>query len=67
MTATTAPDFGCHRCGTECDEAPDPPARAVCPKCCQETSGHDYVYVREMRGHFCEHCGQQAPPDWYED
>lgn len=63
----TLASFKCYCCGAETDTAPDPPAVAVCPKCCAETSGHDYEYVREMRGHFCVNCTEPAPPDWYED
>lgn len=54
-------DFSCCVCGVECDGAPDPPARAVCPEHCED---HDYRYERELRGHFCSHCGQEAPDDW---
>lgn len=57
-------DFSCRVCGAQCDIAPDPPARAVCPNCCED---HDYRYERELRGHYCFHCGQEAPEDWYDD
>jgi hypothetical protein len=55
-------DFSCRVCGVECDGAPDPPARAVCPNCCED---HDYRYERELRGHYCIHCGQEAPDDYF--
>jgi hypothetical protein len=55
-------DFSCRVCGVECDSAPDPPARAVCPNCCED---HDYRYERELRGHYCIHCGQEAPHDYF--
>jgi hypothetical protein len=35
---------------------------AVCPNCCED---HEYEYERYDRGHFCQHCGAEAPPDWY--
>lgn len=54
-------DFACRVCGTECDSAPNPPDRAICPKCCED---HDYKYVREECGYFCDHCGEQRPYDW---
>lgn len=57
-------DFSCCVCSVQCDSAPDPPARAVCPNCCED---HDYRYERELRGTYCFHCGQQAPEDWYDD
>lgn len=60
-------DFRCYYCGVECNEAPPLPVRAVCPKCCAETSGHDYKYVREMRDHLCMNCGVSAPSDWYDE
>ena len=57
-------DFTCRVCGIECAIAPDPPARAVCPVHCED---HDYRYERDLRGHFCFHCGEEAPPDLFED
>jgi len=62
MTPTT--DFACRVCGVACAIAPNPPERAVCEEHCDD---HNYAYVREERGHFCEHCGKQAPDDWFED
>jgi hypothetical protein len=61
---TTDVDFSCHKCGKECDSAPNPPARAICPACCED---HDYEYDRGMGGKFCKHCGEPAPYDYYED
>ena len=55
-------DFSCRVCGVQCDSAPDPPARAVCPDCCED---HDYRYERELRGHYCLSCGQEAPRDYF--
>ena len=57
-------DFSCRVCGVQCAVAPDPPARAVCPEHCED---HNYVYMREARGHFCQHCDQEAPLDLFED
>lgn len=57
-------DFSCRVCGVQCAIAPDPPARAVCPEHCED---HDYEYQRSERGTYCNHCGQQAPEDWYDD
>ena len=57
-------DFTCRVCGAGCDIAPDPPARAVCPNCCDD---HEYEYVRGERGHFCKHCGEGRPPDWFDE
>lgn len=56
-------DFSCRVCGIQCDIAPDPPDRAVCPEHCED---HDYRYNRDDRGHFCIHCGQPAPPDYFD-
>ena len=57
-------DFSCRVCGVQCDSAPDPPARAVCPEHCED---HDYEYQRSERGTYCNHCGQQALEDWHDD
>ena len=57
-------DFSCGVCGIQCDIAPDPPARAVCPEHCED---HDYEYQRELRGTYCNHCGEQAPEYFYDD
>jgi hypothetical protein len=53
-------DFSCRVCGVQCDSAPNPPERAVCPAHCPD---HDYVYVREDRRHECKHCGEQPSLD----
>lgn len=63
MSATKT-DYSCRECGVECDSAPDPPARTICPDCCED---HDYVYERELRGKFCVHCGNPQPFDWDAD
>lgn len=57
-------DFSCHICGVQCDVAPDPPERAVCPEHCED---HEYIYSRGERIHYCIHCGQNPQPDWYDD
>lgn len=57
-----AVDFSCHVCGVQCDTAPNPPARAVCPEHCPD---HLYDYERGF-GHLCRNCGQPAPQDWLE-
>jgi NMD protein affecting ribosome stability and mRNA decay len=57
-------DFSCRVCGKQCDSAPLPPVRAVCEDCCDD---HDYQYERELRGHFCVHCGKPAPLDWFDE
>lgn len=57
------PDFACKVCGIQCDMQPAE-GLAVCPKHCED---HDYVYEREFRGHYCKHCGQEAPYDWFHD
>lgn len=56
-----AMDFTCRICGVECDTAPDPPERAICPKCCED---HDYRYDSSMREHRCIHCDEPRPWDW---
>lgn len=55
-------DFHCHKCGAETTVAPDPPAKAVCPKCCED---HDYRYDRGMHEHRCIHCDEPRPYDYY--
>lgn len=62
-----APAFHCYRCRKEVNQAPDPPAVAVCEDCCHETSGHDYQYMREERGHFCAECGAPVPEGYYDE
>lgn len=57
-------DYSCRVCGVQCASAPDPPARAVCPEHCED---HDYAYERNLRGHYCQHCGEEAPIDWFDD
>lgn len=57
-------DFKCKVCGVECDTAPLPPDRAVCPEHCED---HEYEYERGERGHFCKHCNQEPPWDWYSE
>jgi NMD protein affecting ribosome stability and mRNA decay len=57
-------DFSCQKCGKPTDIAPDPPERAVCEDCCED---HEYIYSRGDRTHYCSHCGQNPPPDWYDD
>lgn len=64
MTAEKVIDFSCRVCGVQCPSAPDPPARAVCEEHCED---HEYEYEREMRGHFCKHCGKPRPEDWCDD
>jgi hypothetical protein len=54
-------DFSCGVCGVECAIAPDPPARAVCPKHCED---HNYVHDSSRAGKFCEYCDQEQPEDW---
>jgi hypothetical protein len=36
---------------------------AICPACCED---HEYEYDRGDRAHYCEHCGQEPPADWYD-
>lgn len=55
-------DFTCRVCGKQCDCAPDPPDRAVCPEHCED---HDYRYDPMRRGKFCLHCDQEQPYDDY--
>jgi len=57
-------DFTCKVCGKECDCAPDPPDRAVCPEHCED---HDYEYDRMRRGKFCKHCDEPVPEDYYDE
>lgn len=53
--------FACRVCGKECDVAPDPPDRAVCPEHCED---HEYRYEKGERRDSCTHCGQDRPEDW---
>lgn len=55
-------NFACRSCGKECASAG--PDGAICEDCCED---HDYRYERELRGHFCFHCGKPAPEDWFDD
>ena len=59
-------DFRCRVCGKTCDCAG--PEGAICPECCGVSEdGHEYVYSRPERTHYCDHCGQHPPADWYDD
>ena len=62
MSDEAAFDFSCRVCGVQCDSAPPLPARAVCPAHCED---HEYIYKRGF-GHYCTHCGQEPPLDWYD-
>lgn len=55
-------DFTCRVCGKPTQVAPDPPARAICPECCE---GHEYEHCPHRRGWYCEHCDEEAPSDHY--
>lgn len=57
-------DFTCHKCGAETPIAPDPPARAVCPDCCED---HRYEYDPWRRGKFCVDCDAPVPDDYYDN
>lgn len=57
-------DFSCRVCGVQCDIAPDPPDRAVCPEHCED---HDYIYIQGEQTHVCKHCGASPPIDYYDD
>lgn len=48
-------DFRCRVCGIECDVAPDPPERAVCPEHCPD---HKFQYDRGERRTYCVICGK---------
>jgi hypothetical protein len=54
-------DFTCRVCGVECDVAPNPPERAVCPDHC---SDHNYEYDKWERQHLCTLCNKIRPEDW---
>lgn len=64
--------FICHKCGADTLCAPDPPATAICPGCCEKTehengeTGHEYIYARH-EGHYCNHCGEEPPREWHDD
>lgn len=53
------PTFLCGKCGAECAVEPDE-GPAVCPQCCE-----DHDYVSDSGEHYCQHCGDQPPDDWY--
>lgn len=55
-------DFSCRVCGIQCDIAPEPPERAVCPQHCPD---HEYEHDPSRRDWFCKTCDQQAPYDFY--
>lgn len=54
-------EFSCRVCGKQCDSAPAPPERAVCPEHCPD---HEYIHERGERRYYCTHCGQEPPYDW---
>ena len=56
-------DFSCRVCGKQCDTAPQPPDRAVCPEHCED---HEYEYDSMDRRSYCKHCGQERPEDWFD-
>jgi hypothetical protein len=53
--------FVCRVCGAPTDVAPDPPALAICPGCCED---HDYCYDASYGFHVCRHCNAPRPVDW---
>lgn len=60
----TSVDFRCRKCGmADCHVAPEDGSGAICPDCCED---HDYVYDR-WDGHYCKHCGDPRPADYYSD
>ncbi len=54
-------DFSCRVCGVQCDIAPNPPDRAVCPDHCED---HDYQYDPDVHEKRCIHCDKSEPEDW---
>jgi hypothetical protein len=66
VTSPPKISFHCRVCGKVCDCAG--PDGAICPECCGPSEdGHEYVYSRDERTHYCTHCGQNPPSDWYDD
>lgn len=60
-------DYSCQVCGVECSCAPQPPDRAICESCCEESEdGHDYEYCEWERQHCCMRCAKPAPPEYYD-
>lgn len=49
-------DFTCQKCGKDALIAPDPPARAICPDCCED---HEFRYDPWLRGNFCVYCDKE--------
>lgn len=62
--------FTCRVCGCETDTHPVEEnaigelvgVQGICPEHCED---HDYEYDDLARGHYCQHCNQEAPYDWY--
>ena len=53
----------CSCCGAPCSEWE---YCDLCkPKICIE-QGHDYIYDRPNRLHYCRRCDQEPPLDWYD-
>lgn len=52
----------CSKCGADEVICYATAETALCPNCCED---HEYEYERFERGHYCQHCGAEAPPDWY--
>lgn len=52
----------CSKCGADEVLCYMEAATAVCPNCCED---HEYEYEPGERTHWCRHCGQEPPADWY--
>lgn len=52
----------CSKCGSDDVIVYMEAATAVCPKCCDD---HEYEYEPGECEHWCRHCGDPAPADWY--
>lgn len=59
----TTDRVACSKCAADEVIAYTTPEAAICPACC---SDHEYEYDRGDRAHYCEHCGQEPPDDWYD-
>lgn len=52
----------CSKCGADEVIVYAAAETAICPNCCED---HEYEYESYDRAHYCQHCGQEPPPDYY--
>jgi len=55
-------DFTCGECGASCDVGAPDRKDTRCPNCCP-----DHEFENDDGWAFCVNCGEEAPPDYFEE